>query len=70
MFRDSRCVVNLSANSVSSWSARIILCFGSRMIELSIIAVAVAIRSGGPTRHPSPKKLPGPRIPMTACFPC
>src|SRR5438105_15788329 len=40
------------------------------MIVLSVIAIAVAIRSGWPARHPSPKKLPGPRIPMTACFPC
>src|SRR2546427_2611027 len=40
------------------------------MIALSVIAIAVAIRSGWPARHPSPKKLPGPRIPMTACFPC
>jgi hypothetical protein len=49
--------------------ARNIAGFGSRMIELSVVAIAVDIRSGWPARHPSPKKLSGPRSASTAFFP-
>src|SRR5438093_8058226 len=70
MFCDSKYAVNSSENSASSWSARIIFVFGSSRIELSAIAVAVDMRSGWPARHPSPKKVPGPRSAMTACLPC
>ena len=59
-----------SENSASSWSARSIAGFGSTTIELSVVAVAVDMRSGWPARHPSPKKSPGPRSAMTACLPC
>src|SRR5437588_6606082 len=40
------------------------------MIAHSVSTVAVAMRSGCPARHPSPKKAPGPRSAMTACWPC
>src|ERR1043166_2829280 len=40
------------------------------VIVQSSIDVVVAMRSGWPFRHPSPKKLPGPRIAMTASLPC
>ena len=36
----------------------------------SSIAVVVAIRSGWPLRHPSPKNWPGSKIPTTASLPC
>ena len=36
---------------------------------LSIVAVAVPMRTGCPARHPSPKKSPGPSIATTASRP-
>jgi hypothetical protein len=48
---------------------RAIVSFGTRRIEHSVIAVAVAMRTGCPARHPSPKKSPFPKIATTASFP-
>ena len=39
------------------------------MISHSVIAVAVAMRSGCPVRHPSPQNSSGPRIATTASLP-
>jgi hypothetical protein len=39
------------------------------MIEHSDIVVAVTMRTDWPARHPSPKKLPAPRIATTASLP-
>jgi hypothetical protein len=33
------------------------------------VALAVDMRSDWPARQPSPKKLPGSKMPMTASFP-
>ena len=58
-----------SDNAGSLWSIRVIVSFRTRRIEHSVIAVAVAIRSGCPARQPSPKKSPFPKIATIASFP-
>jgi hypothetical protein len=67
-FRDSRYDMKSSDNAGSLWS-RTIVSFCTRRIEHSVIAVAVAMRSGCPARLPSPKKSPLPKIATTASFP-
>src|SRR5438445_66157 len=61
--------MNSSDNEGSLCSIRIIASFLTRRIEHSVIAVAVAMRSGCPARHPSPKKSPPLKIATTASFP-
>ena len=70
LLRVSRCLMNTSPNSGSSWSRRIISVLATRMTSLSVIALAVARRRGWPIRQPSPKKSPAPRTPTTASLPC
>ena len=41
----------------------------TRRMVLGCIALAVDMRKGWPVRQPSPKKLPGSSMAMTACFP-
>ena len=39
-------------------------------LELGDVTTAVAVAACGcPLRHPSPRKLPAPKTPMTACLP-
>jgi hypothetical protein len=39
------------------------------MMEHSDVAEALAMRAGCPARHPSPKKSPARRMPITTSFP-
>jgi hypothetical protein len=45
------------------------MAFSSRMISQSVIAVAVAKRTGCPVRHPSPQNSSGPITATTASLP-
>src|SRR4030095_15433343 len=58
-----------SDNAGSLWSIQTIISFCTRRIEHSVIAVAVAMRSGCPARLPSPKTCPLPKTATTASFP-
>jgi hypothetical protein len=62
--------VNLSENSPRWRSSAAMNFFPMRMQVPEVIAVAAAIHTGCPARHPSPAKSPGPRMATTASFPC
>jgi len=70
LFRVNRYDMNNSENPGSLWIAAIIVFLSRRVITHASTARAVAMRSGWPFRHPSPKKWPGPRIATTASLPC
>src|SRR6266480_4373847 len=70
LFRVNRYDMNSSENSGSLWMVAIMVAFSKRVITHSSTALVVAMRSGWPFRHPSPKKWPGPRIATTASLPC
>src|SRR2546430_8772287 len=49
--------MNSSENSGSLWMVAIMVAFSKRVITHSSTALVVAMRSGWPFRHPSPKKV-------------
>ena len=62
--------MNISENAGSSWRRPIIAAFSTFVTVHSDMAMASAIRSGCPARHPSPKKSPPLKMATTASFPC
>ena len=61
--------MKLSENSGLSWSSRTIAAFSIRVMSDETVALAEAMRTGWPARHPSPKKSPGPNKAITPSFP-
>ena len=69
MLRVNICEMNRSDIACCLCSSPTIFSLPMRRIVLGVIAMALAMRTGWPARHPSPKNSPGPSIATTASLP-